>query len=134
MTRTLTIALCGGVSALAAGCATTVVTNPAQDTFFGRSEFRIMSASGGQILDDAREILLQKGAKITAERPGEAIQATIDVQGKPKPVIVYLRIGSAGRLYFMIYNLSKKEREEWREELFREIEAGPRRLPGKDRR
>ncbi len=132
--RTTTIALLGTVLSLGTGCGSTVVADPGSDMDLSGADYRLVAGSPGQVYDGAMKVLLDRGARITGMRKGDsAIQAELDVMGRPAPVLIFMKIGRQGTLALRVYNLPDKEREEWKEKLFREINEASRGVP-KDRK
>ena len=94
-------------------------------------DFRRFSGGTARIFDVAKQALDKMGFVVTGERPGEGIHGRADIARQP--VFVYIRIAGGNRVYVTVYNLKKKESDEYRMKVYEAMETVIRGAPGERR-
>ena len=123
-------ALVAGVLVLSAGC-TGPVRRPEESMPLTRHNFRRFSGGTARIFDVAKQALGKMGVLVTGERPGEAIHGSVDIARQA--VFVYVKIAGGNRVYVTVYNLKKKDAEEYRLKVYEAMEAVTKGAPGEYR-
>lgn len=113
---------CAALLAGLVGCGR-MAMSPEEAMPLAEHNYRRFSGAGGSggIFDAARQALDRMGAVITGERRGESLHGKLNVARQQ--AYIYLKIARGNRVYVTIYNLKKREADEWRLKIYDAIEA-----------
>ncbi len=127
LTRTMWLACCGAMLAPLVGCGG-AVRRPEESMPLTRHDFRRFSGGTARIYDAAKLAMDKMGALVTGERAAKGqIHGKLDIARQP--VHLYVKVAGGNRVYVTVYNLKKKEADEWRMRFYEAMEAAIRGAP-----
>ena len=129
--RIMGLACCGAAilssAAGVVGCGG-AVRRPEEWMPLTEHNYRRFAGGTARIYDAAKQAMDTMGAVVTSERVDKGqIHGRLEIARQP--VYLYVKIAGGNRVYVTVYNLGKKQADEWRVEFYEEMETAIRGAP-----